>query len=70
MVGNIGPVIEYEAHSAIISFVGIIIRNEYELRQQCHFFFISSSSRRVGTKKTTEKCAAYSSEPESVLTDE
>jgi len=48
MVWNIGPVNEYEAQSAIIPFVGIIIRKEYELRQQCHFIFIS---RRVATPK-------------------
>jgi hypothetical protein len=47
MVWNIGPVNEYEAQSVIISFVGIIIQKEYELRQ-CH---LSSISRRVATKK-------------------
>jgi hypothetical protein len=41
MVWKIGPVNEYEAQSAIIPIVGIIIRKEYELRQQCHFIFIS-----------------------------
>jgi hypothetical protein len=48
MVWNIGPVNEYEAQSAIISSVSIIIRKEYEIRQQCHFVFIS---RRVATSK-------------------
>jgi hypothetical protein len=48
MVWNIGPVNEYEAQSAIIPFVVIIIRKEYELRQQCHLSFVS---RRVATKK-------------------
>jgi hypothetical protein len=48
MVWNIVPVNEYEAQSAIIPFVDIIIRKQYELRQQCHFVFIS---RRVATKK-------------------
>jgi hypothetical protein len=48
MVRNIGPVNEYEARSARIPFVCIIIRKEYELRQQRHFVFIS---RRVATKK-------------------
>jgi hypothetical protein len=47
-IWNIGPVNEYEAKSVIISLVGIIIRKEYEMRQQCHFIFIS---RRVATKK-------------------
>jgi hypothetical protein len=48
IVWNIGPVNEYEVQSAIIPFVGIIIRKEYKLRQQCHFIFIS---RHVATKK-------------------
>jgi hypothetical protein len=48
MVWNISPVNGYEAQSAIIPFVGIIIRNEYELRQQRHLIFII---RRVVTKK-------------------
>jgi hypothetical protein len=48
MVWNIGPVNQYEIKSAIIPFVGIIIRKEYELRQQCHFIFIR---RRVATQK-------------------
>jgi hypothetical protein len=48
MVWNIVPVNEYEAQSATIPSVGIIIRQQYELRQQCHFVFIS---RRVATKK-------------------
>jgi hypothetical protein len=48
MVWNIVPVNEYEAHRAIIHFVGIIIRKEYELRQQCYLIFIN---RRVATKK-------------------
>jgi hypothetical protein len=47
MLWCIGLVNEYEAQSAIIPFVSIIIRKEYELRQ-CHFIFIS---RRVATKK-------------------
>jgi hypothetical protein len=42
------PVNEYEDQSAVIPFVGIIIRKAYEVRQQCHFIFIS---RRVATKK-------------------
>jgi hypothetical protein len=46
MVWNAGPVNEYEAQSKIILFVGIIIRKEYELRQQWQFVFIS---RRVAT---------------------
>jgi hypothetical protein len=29
--GNVGPINEYEAQSAIIPFVYIIIREEYEL---------------------------------------
>jgi hypothetical protein len=48
MVWNIGPVNEYEARSERIPFVGIIIRKEYELLQQCHFVSIS---RHVATKK-------------------
>jgi hypothetical protein len=48
MVWNIGPVNGYKAQSAIFPFVGIIIRKEYELRQQYHFSFIS---RRVVTPK-------------------
>jgi hypothetical protein len=48
MVRNIGSVNENEAQNSIILFAGIIIRKEYELRQQCHFVFIS---RRVATKK-------------------
>jgi hypothetical protein len=48
MVWNVGPVNEYQAQSAIILFVGIIIRKEYELLQQCHLTFIS---RRVATEK-------------------
>jgi hypothetical protein len=64
MVWNIVHVNEYQARSAIIPFVSIIIRKEHDLRQQCHFVFIS---RRVATKKInylqpTTKCAAYSSE--------
>jgi hypothetical protein len=47
MLWNIVLVNEYEAQSAIIAFVNII-RKEYELRQKCHFIFIS---RRVATKK-------------------
>jgi hypothetical protein len=39
---------ECEAQSAIIPFVGIVIRKGYEQRQQSHFIFIS---RRVATKK-------------------
>jgi hypothetical protein len=34
MVWTIGPVNEYEAQSAVIYFIVIIIRKEYELRQQ------------------------------------
>jgi hypothetical protein len=48
MVWNIGPVNEFEAKSAIIPFVGIIILKEYELGQQFHFIFIS---RRTATQK-------------------
>jgi hypothetical protein len=48
MVWNIGAVNEYEAQSAIIPFVGLTIRKEYELLQQCHFIFIS---QRAATKK-------------------
>jgi hypothetical protein len=48
MVWHIGPVNEYEAGSAIIPFVGIIIYKGCELQQQCHFIFIG---RRVVTKK-------------------
>jgi hypothetical protein len=33
MVWNIGPVNEYEALSAIIPFVGILIWKEYNLQQ-------------------------------------
>jgi hypothetical protein len=40
MVWNIGPVNEYEAQSAVIPFVGIIIRKEYELRKQCHLILL------------------------------
>jgi hypothetical protein len=40
MVRNTGAVNEYEARSAIIPFVGKIIRKEYELRQQCHFILL------------------------------
>jgi hypothetical protein len=43
-----GPVNEYETQSETVPFVGIIIRKEYELRQQCNFLFIS---RRVATPK-------------------
>jgi hypothetical protein len=35
-----GSVNEHEAQSATIPFVGIIIRKEYELRQQSHFIFL------------------------------
>jgi hypothetical protein len=48
MVLNIGSINEYEAQSAIIPSVGVIIRKEYELRQQCHFVFII---RRATTMK-------------------
>jgi hypothetical protein len=48
MVWNIGPVNECEAQSAIIPFVSMIKRKEYELRQQCHFIFICW---RVATPK-------------------
>jgi hypothetical protein len=41
MLWNIGSVNEYGAQSAIIPFFGIIIREEYELRQQCHLIYIS-----------------------------
>jgi hypothetical protein len=37
---NIGPVNKYETQGAIIPFVGIIIRKEYELRQQCNFILL------------------------------
>jgi hypothetical protein len=47
MVWNIGSVNEYGALSVIIPSVGVI-RKEYELRQQCHFVFISP---RVATPK-------------------
>jgi hypothetical protein len=47
MVWNIVPVNERETNRAVIPFVGLIIRKEYE-RQQCHLIFIS---RRVATKK-------------------
>jgi hypothetical protein len=33
MAWNVGRVNEYEAQIAVISFVGIIIRKEFELRQ-------------------------------------
>jgi hypothetical protein len=36
---NVGSVNEYEALSAIIPFVGVIIQREYELRQQVHLIF-------------------------------
>jgi mitochondrial fission protein ELM1 len=48
MLWNIGPVNEYEAQSAVIPFICIIIRKEYELRQQSHLIFIS---RRVPQRK-------------------
>jgi hypothetical protein len=48
MVFNIGPANEYEAKRAIIPFVSIITRKQYELRQQCHILLIS---RRVATPK-------------------
>jgi hypothetical protein len=48
MVWNVRPVNVYEAQSAIIPFVRVTIRKQYELRQQCQFIFIS---RRVATKK-------------------
>jgi hypothetical protein len=48
MLWNIGPVNEYGGQSAIIHFVDIIRRTEYELRQQCDIVFIS---RRVATMK-------------------
>jgi hypothetical protein len=50
MVWNIGPLNECKAQSAIIPLVGIMIRKQYELRQKCHFVFVS---RRVATKKAT-----------------
>jgi hypothetical protein len=37
-VWNIGPVNEYEAQSAIIHFVGIIIQKEYELQNNATSF--------------------------------
>jgi hypothetical protein len=40
MVWDIGPVSEYEAQSTMIHFIGIIIQQQYELRQQCHFIVI------------------------------
>jgi hypothetical protein len=52
---DIGRVNEYEAQSAIIPFVGITIRKQCELQQQCLFLFIS---RRV---------AVYSSVPVPLL---
>jgi hypothetical protein len=51
MLWNTGIVNEYEARSAIMPFVGIIIRKEYELRQQCHFTFIS---KRVATQQKAD----------------
>jgi hypothetical protein len=48
MVWSIGPVNEFEAQSAFIPFVGIIMTKEQELRQEFHFIFIS---RRLATKK-------------------
>jgi hypothetical protein len=51
MVWNIGLVNEYDAQSATIPFVGIIIRKEYELQQQCHFIVIN---RRVVTQKIAD----------------
>jgi hypothetical protein len=41
MLWNIGPVGEYEAQSAIIPVICIIIRKFYELLRQWHFVFIS-----------------------------
>jgi hypothetical protein len=57
MVWNIGPVNECETQSAITPFIGIIIPKEYELRQQCHFIFISQC---VATKKKERKKANFS----------
>jgi hypothetical protein len=48
MVWNIGTVNEYEAKSRVIPFVSIIIRKEYDLRQQYHLIFICL---RVATPK-------------------
>jgi hypothetical protein len=48
MVWNIGPINEYEAQSAIIPLLGIIIRKENKLQQQCCLIFIS---RHVATPK-------------------
>jgi hypothetical protein len=55
-VWNIAPVNEYEAQSAIIPFVSIIIGKKKEL-QQCHFTFIN---RYAATLKESRKCAACS----------
>jgi hypothetical protein len=46
MLWNIGPVNEHEAQSAIIYIVGIIIRKECELRQQCHLILLVSMLRQ------------------------
>jgi hypothetical protein len=46
-----GPVNEYEVQSRIINVVGVMIRKEYEQRQQCHLIFIG---RLVATKKERE----------------
>jgi hypothetical protein len=51
MVRVIDPVKDYEVQNARITFIGIIIREEFKLRQQCHFIFIS---RRVATTKESE----------------
>jgi hypothetical protein len=62
MAWKIGPLNEYEAESAIIPFVGITIRKEHELRQQCQFIFISlgvvTNAERYLRPAT--KCAACS----------
>jgi hypothetical protein len=46
MVWNTGPENEQEGQSAIISFVNIIIRKEYVLRQQYHFKKANFSRRQ------------------------
>jgi hypothetical protein len=63
MVRNIGPVNDYEAHSAVIPFVCIIIPKQYELRQQCHFILLICVLRQ--TKQAN--FAVYSSKPVPVL---
>jgi hypothetical protein len=48
MIWNIVPVNEYEAQSNTIPSASVIIRREYEKRQQFHFVFFS---QRIATKK-------------------